>query len=196
MNNEKIIEYFNHLDRSFFLEDEYKEYATFDEPIPIGFNQTMSQPSLVLKMTEALDLHHSSKVLEIGTGSGFQTALLAAFASEVYTVELIEELSNKAQERLFALDFKNITYKVGDGTMGFEEHAPFERIIVTAAASSLPENLWKQLRKGGKMLIPLGNEHEQHLFLFEKGNDGAVHKQELQSVVFVELKGSKGWSAR
>lgn len=190
MNSQRkeIISYFKQMDRSFFM-DANKDLASFDQALPIGFEQTISQPSLVLEMTLALDLQPEQKVLEIGTGSGFQTALLAAFSGTVYTIERIEELQKRAEERLEQLDFQNIHYKLGDGSEGWEEHAPFDRIMVTAAASEVPRELLEQLNGGGKMVIPVGNSFSQELRLIEKDPDGKTHTTLLNEVLFVPLKG-------
>lgn len=186
--NEDIISYFEKLDRSLFM-DEHKEFAYLDEPLPIGHEQTISQPSLVLKMTLALNLQPHSKVLEIGTGSGFQTALLAAFSDSVYTIERIEALHERAKERLEEAGFVNIHYKLDDGSTGWEEHSPYDRIMVTAAAAQLPQELIDQLARGGKMIIPVGTPFLQELLLIEKDENGKIHTEVLDNVRFVPLKG-------
>lgn len=186
--NEKIISYFEKLDRSFFMV-EHKEFAYLDEPLPIGHEQTISQPSLVLKMTLDLNLQPDSKVLEIGTGSGFQTALLAAFSNSVYTIERIEVLHEKAKVRLSEAGFSNIHFKLDDGSTGWKEHAPYDRIMVTAAAAEMPRELVDQLAFGGKMIIPVGSLFLQELLLIEKGEDGEIHQEVLDNVRFVPLKG-------
>ncbi|ANU12160.1 protein-L-isoaspartate O-methyltransferase [Planococcus antarcticus DSM 14505] len=169
--------------------DSNKDLAVFDQALPIGFEQTISQPSLVLEMTLALDLQPGQKVLELGTGSGFQTALLAAFSGSVYTIERIDELHKRAQERLGQLDFRNIYFKLGDGSEGWVEQAPFDRIMVTAAASEVPRELLEQMSKDGKMVIPVGSSFSQELRLIEKDNAGKVHTTLLNEVLFVPLKG-------
>ena len=190
MNSRKkeIMDYFRNLDRSFFME-KYKDLAGLDEAIPIGHQQTISQPSLVLEMTLALDLQPTSKVLEIGTGSGFQTALLAKFSASVYTVERIEELHKSAQKRLGEAGFENIHFKLDDGSYGWADHAPYDRIMVTAAAATIPQELIEQLKPGGKMLIPVGSSFMQDLQLVEKDNQGQLHKTVINNVLFVPLKG-------
>lgn len=193
MDKEALKKYFLSLDRAYFLDESQHQEAAFDHPLPIGFGQTISQPTLVLKMTELLDLEKSPKVLEIGTGSGYQTAILAQFANEVYTVERIEELSHKAKKRLDGLGFKNIHYKIGDGTYGWEEKAPFDRIMVTAAAVRLPKALASQLAPGGKMVIPVGEEGLQRLFLVEKDKEGYLHVEAVEWVRFVSLVGEDGF---
>ena len=184
----EIISYFKQMDRSFFM-DSNKDLATFDQALPIGFEQTISQPSLVLEMTLALDLQPGQKVLELGTGSGFQTALLAAFSESIYTIERIEELHARAKERLAQLKFQNIHFKLGDGSEGWKEFAPYDRIMVTAAAAELPKELLEQLDKGGKMIIPVGSSFSQELRLIEKDDKGRIHTTLLNEVLFVPLKG-------
>lgn len=186
--NQEIISYFKKLDRGFFMDD-HKEFAYMDEAVPIGHEQTISQPSLVLKMTLAINLQAHSKVLEIGTGSGFQTALLAAFSNSVYTIERIEALHERAKERLKEAGFVNIHFKLSDGSTGWEEHAPYDRIMVTAAAAQIPQELIDQLATGGKMIIPVGTPFLQELLLLEKDEDGEFHTEVLDDVRFVPLKG-------
>ncbi|MDD3840526.1 MAG: protein-L-isoaspartate(D-aspartate) O-methyltransferase [Clostridia bacterium] len=190
-----LVDFANKLKRSFFIDNEFKKYADLDRALPIGHGQTISQPSLVLKMTFLLDLVQgkSSKVLEIGTGSGYQTALLAEFSGSVFTVERVKELSEEAQARLKQLGYSNIFYKVGDGSEGWIENAPYDRIMVTAAASKVPVELIDQLGAGGKMVIPVGPKHIQELQLITKDQDGKVHVQSNDMVSFVELKGKYGW---
>jgi protein-L-isoaspartate(D-aspartate) O-methyltransferase len=194
MDRQELETFFRSLDRSFFLEDDMKKYADLDEPLPIGFGQTISQPSLVLEMTRLLAPEKDSKVLEIGTGSGFQTAILAKMSGQVFTVERIVELIEKAKKRLEALNFTNIHYKVGDGSVGWEEHAPYDRIMVTAAANVLPDDLVDQLANGGRMVIPVGPPHLQELQLITKTDDGEMDVETMGMVRFVELKGQYGWT--
>lgn len=194
MDLQELERYFRSLDRSLFLEGEMKKYADLDEPLPIGFGQTISQPSLVLKMTQLLAPEKDSKVLEIGTGSGFQTAILAKMSAKVFTVEVIGELMEKAKERLEALGFSNIYFKVGDGSRGWHEHAPYDRIMVTAAARVLPDELVEQLANRGRMVIPIGSPHMQELKLITKTDDGDLQIKTVEWVRFVELKGAYGWS--
>ncbi len=182
-----IVEYYKKLDRSMFME-ENKQFAFVDAAFSIGHGQTISQPSLVLRMTLMLGIEEDSKVLEIGTGSGYQTALLAKFASEVYTVERIEPLMKKAKERLGRLGFSNIRYKLGDGSKGWEEEAPFDRIIVTAAARQIPKMLIKQLATGGGMIIPVGH-HTQRINIVSKDEDNKISIREDIPVIFVKLIG-------
>lgn len=193
MNYQKLRDFYQKLDRSFFIDNEYKECAYLDRPLPIGYEQTISQPSLVLEMTRILDLDKNCKVLEIGTGSGYQTALLAEFSGTVCTVERIPELSEKAQEKLDALGYTNILYKVGDGSEGWSEQGPYDRIIVTAAAEIMPDELIKQLKPEGIMIVPLGPREMQELMFIQKDSEGKVFSESLGKVVFVEMKGKYGF---
>lgn len=185
---EYIISYFKKLDRSFFMET-HKEFAYMDEPVPIGYEQTISQPSLVLSMTLTLHLQPEAKVLEIGTGSGFQTALLAAFSGAVYTIERIEPLYEWAKVKLGEAGFANIHFKLDDGSTGWAEHAPYDRIMVTAAAAEVPPELIDQLASGGKMIIPVGTPFLQELLFIEKDDKGEIQTEVLENVRFVPLKG-------
>lgn len=187
-NKDKIIKNYKELNRSYFM-DEYKEYADRDTPFPIGYGQTISQPSLVLKMTLLLDVDQSSKVLEIGTGSGYQAALLAKSSKEVYTVEVIEELHNRSKEKLEEAGYKNIKFKLGDGSQGWEKNGPYDRIMVTAAAKELPKKLIDQLAPEGKMVIPVGDGFSQDLLLITKDLEGNVEKEIIDQVLFVKLVG-------
>lgn len=194
MDVRELEAFFRSLDRSFFVGEEMKRHAHLDEPLPIGFGQTISQPSLVLEMTRLLSPEKDSRVLEIGTGSGFQTALLAKMSGRVYTVERVPQLQEQARQRLEALGFSNIAYKAGDGSLGWPENGPYDRIMVTAAAGRLPEELTGQLAPGGRMVIPVGPRDLQELLLITKDEEGRVHKETVGMVRFVELKGRYGWT--
>jgi len=185
--------FFRKLDRSLFLDDAQKPFSGHDVPLPIGSGQTISQPSLVAYMTHLLDPHSDSRVLEIGTGSGYQTAFLAEFSKEVYSAEWFRALSDKARERLDALGYSNVFYRTGDGSEGWPEHAPFDRIMVTAAAGKMPDALIRQLAANGRMVIPVGQPGFQVLKLILKDANGAVSIQDIERVSFVELKGRYGW---
>ncbi|NLG89524.1 MAG: protein-L-isoaspartate(D-aspartate) O-methyltransferase [Clostridiaceae bacterium] len=190
---DKLTEFFYKLNRKDFLDDQYKDYSHLDNPLPIGYGQTISQPSLVLQMTRDLELEKNHKVLEIGTGSGYQTAFLAEFSGEVYTVERIAELSNKAKSRIEKLGYKKVHFKIGDGSYGWDEYAPYDRIIVTAAAGRIPDALIDQLKTGGKMVLPVGESGVQELVRIIKKDDGRIEKEYLTLVRFVELVGEYGW---
>lgn len=193
MDKEALTAFFKQLDRSRFLDNEYKSSAACDIPLPIGRGQTISQPSLVAYMTLLLDPKPGSKVLEIGTGSGYQTAFLAEFSREVYTIERIRKFTDKARERLNALGYHNVFYKTGDGSDGWPQLAPFDRIVVTAAAGKMPDALIAQLASGGRMLVPIGPLDYQILTLVCKDAGGNISTHDVEMVRFVELKGRYGW---
>ena len=186
---EDLVEFFRLLDRSYFMDNEHKSLAGLDTALPIGYGQTISQPTLVLYMTDKLELDSSVSVLEIGTGSGYQSAFLAEFAKHVYTIERIPQLAEKAKTRLTNLGYLNISYRIADGSDGWLEHAPFERIIVTAAPRELPDDLVSQLAPGGIMILPLGPPGWQHLLMIRKDHEGTVTQSKLLDVAFVEMKG-------
>jgi len=166
--------------------------AYFDRPLPIGHGQTISQPYVVATMTELLEIGPDSVVLEIGTGSGYQAAILAEIVKEVYTIEIIEELAKPAAERLKTLGYDNVKTRTGDGYFGWKEHAPFDGIVVTAAASHIPPPLVEQLKPGGKLVIPVGAPFQvQNLMVVEKREDGSVVKRSIYPVRFVPLTGGK-----
>ena len=184
--SDKIREYYDSLDRGLFM-SENKYCSKIDSPFPIGFGQTISQPSLVLQMTQILGPEPDLKTLEIGTGSGYQTALLSKFSREVYTVERIPELYEKAKERLTELGYSNIYYKLGDGTKGWKEFSPYDRIMVTAAAKVIPPQLIEQLASNGRMVIPVEGLFSQELLLIEKDSSGNISKEIITYVRFVPL---------
>jgi protein-L-isoaspartate(D-aspartate) O-methyltransferase len=165
-------------------------FAYLNRPLPIGYGQTISQPLIVARMTDLLKVKEGDKVLEIGTGSGYQAAVLAKIAGSVYTIEIIEPLGKQADKRLKSLGYDNIKTKVGDGYYGWPEAAPFDAIMVTAAASHVPPPLLKQLKPGGRMVIPLGTHFmTQYLMLVEKQADGSVTTHQIVPVSFVPLTG-------
>ena len=188
MNEENIKKAYDSLNRQDFM-DEFQEFSHHDAPFSIGHGQTISQPSLVLSMTLALNPTKHSIVLELGTGSGFQTALLALISKEVYTVERIELLHLKAISRLMKLNYKNIHYKLDDGNLGWEEEGPYDRIMATAAAHRLPEILIKQLSPQGKMVIPVKVNEGQDLVLVEKSSDNQIYQTIIDKVRFEDLIG-------
>ncbi len=176
------------MQRSQFVSPQWQARALEDRPLPIGEGQTAPQPSLVAYMTDQLGLTKKSRVLEVGTGSGFHTAILAELAAEVHTIELLPELAASAQARLRELNYRNIHFRVGDGTLGWKEAMPFDAVIVTAAGRALYPELIAQLRAGGKMLAPLGEpEGEQTLVLVETKDSGEWRRSDLCSVWFVPL---------
>jgi len=175
-----------------FVPEKLKEKAYGDYPLPIGYNQTISQPYIVAYMTELLDLDEESKVLEIGTGSGYQSAVLSVICKEVYTIEIVSALSEKAQGVLNSEGYSNIFYKVGDGYRGWEEKAPFDAIIVTCAPENIPPALKKQLAEGGRMIIPVGGRnYVQKLVLIKKKN-GKMDEKTVLPVQFVPMVDQEG----
>jgi len=186
---EKLQAFFASLDRSRFIDNQYKALSKLDRPLPIGCGQTISQPSLVVYMTEALKLEETNKVLEIGTGSGYQSAFLATFSRELYTVEVIPALAERARKKLDGLGYTNIHYKIADGSDGWAEHAPYDRIMVTAAPKELPTTLITQLAVGGIMVLPVGHAGWQELKRITKTSDGTYEEEKLLDVAFVEMVG-------
>ena len=175
-----------------FVAPELVPYAYDDRPLPVGYGQTISQPYIVARMTELLEPKAEHRVLEIGTGSGYQAAILSPLVAQVYTIEIIEPLGIAARQRLAALGYKNIEVRVGDGYFGWPEKAPFDSIIVTAAADHIPPPLIEQLKPGGRMVIPVGNPFQpQMLVLVTKGSNGArdLQVRSLMPVAFVPLTG-------
>ncbi|HIE43249.1 MAG TPA: protein-L-isoaspartate(D-aspartate) O-methyltransferase [Candidatus Omnitrophica bacterium] len=190
INDEATLEAMLSVPRHKFVPPEYIRAAYGDHPLPIGEGQTISQPYIVALMTEKLKLNPSDKVLEIGTGSGYQAAVLSKICEEVYTVEIIPSLGEKAKKRLQNLGYDNVTVKIGDGYYGWEEHSPFDAIIVTAAATHIPPPLIEQLKVGGRMVIPIGGVFQiQRLMFIEKKADGKLESKNLIPVRFVPLRG-------
>jgi protein-L-isoaspartate(D-aspartate) O-methyltransferase len=171
-----------------FVPEELRRYAYANRPLPIGEDQTISQPSIVALMTDLADVGPESIVLEIGTGSGYQAAVLAEIAAEVYTIEIIEALGLRARQTLARLGYENVTVKIGDGYLGWPEHAPFDAILVTAAPETVPPPLIEQLKVGGKLVVPVGPENRmQSLQVLEKRADGKVTTTNVLPVAFVPL---------
>ena len=187
-----VLEVMSRVPRHLFTLDSLQHRAYGDTPLPIGENQTISQPYIVAAMTEALKLKGHERVLEIGTGSGYQTAVVAELAAQVFTIERINALSRKAQQILEGLSYANIVFKMFDGTYGWPDQAPFDAIMVTAAAKEIPEALIKQLGDGGTLVAPAGDADKQKLIvLTKKGN--RVSKREIGDCKFVPLVGKYGW---
>lgn len=187
IRDKRVIEAMLKVPRHLFVPEDMREYAYDDSPLPIGRGQTISQPYIVALMTELLAIGPDSKVLEIGTGSGYQTAILAEIAGEVYTVEIIEELHRRAVELLRSLGYANVHAKCDDGYFGWEEHAPYDGIMVTAAPRRIPEPLVEQLKIGGRMVIPVGDLY-QDLILVKKTEKGTI-QQAITGVRFVPMTG-------
>jgi protein-L-isoaspartate(D-aspartate) O-methyltransferase len=171
-----------------FVPEKHTEAAYEDHPLPIGHGQTISQPYIVALMTELLRVTPGAKVLEVGTGSGYQTAILAEVGAEVYSLEILAPLAAESSARLQRLGYTKIHVKQGDGYLGWPEHAPFDAIIVTAAADHVPPPLAEQLKPNGRLVIPVGNPHgEQSLLLVQKALDGGITSRNVGPVLFVPL---------
>jgi protein-L-isoaspartate(D-aspartate) O-methyltransferase len=173
-----------------FVQPHLRRLAYTNRPLPIGYGQTISQPYIVAVMTDLLDVGKDDVVLEIGTGSGYQASILAELVQQVYSIEIIPELGEKARKRLLRLGYENIETRVGDGYFGWKEHAPFDAIMITAAASHIPPPLLDQLKPGGRMVIPVGSPFlTQQLMLVHKDADGLVKTRQVLPVAFVPLRG-------
>jgi len=188
----RVLAAFRAVPRHLFVHPSLRDFAYEDHPLAIGLQQTISQPYMVATMTQALQLRGGEKVLEIGTGSGYQTAILLAMGCDVWSVERLPELSAQAAGNLEQAGLPGAHLRVGDGSLGWPEEAPFDRVIVTAGAPTMPVSLIQQLREGGSMAIPVGDEREQELWLVARGG-GVVRKTRICSCVFVKLVGAEGW---
>ena len=188
----RVLETMSRVPRHLFAQESLQHRAYGDTPLPIGENQTISQPYIVGAMTAALGLKGEERVLEIGTGSGYQTAVIAELARQVFTIERLNNLSRKAQEILEGLNYMSIVFKMFAGTYGWPDQAPFDAILVTASAKEIPESLVKQLGEGGRLVAPTGDAHEQKLVVLTK-NGSRVSRRELGACKFVPLIGKYGW---
>src|ERR1044071_242460 len=190
ITNPKVLSAMLKVKRHLFVEPDWVHAAYEDRPLPIGHDQTISQPYIVAVMTDLLNLTLQSTVLEVGTGSVYQAAILAEIAAYVYTVEIIKELADLAEKRLTDQGYKNISYKVGDGYHGWPEHPPFDGIVVTAAAPLVPPKLVEQLKPGGRLVIPVGpTDKLQELIVVDKQTNGTVIKKSVMPVRFVPFTG-------
>jgi protein-L-isoaspartate(D-aspartate) O-methyltransferase len=183
------------LPRHLFVDPALDTRAYSDHALPIGEEQTISQPFMVALMTQALDLTGDEKILEIGTGSGYQTAVLAELADRVFTIERIPSIANAARERLAGMGYNNIVYRTADGSLGWKEMAPFDRILVTAGAPRVPAFIADQLRPGGVAILPVGSDQEQALVKLLKTEKG-LEKKILTGCTFVPLIGRGGWTSK
>jgi protein-L-isoaspartate(D-aspartate) O-methyltransferase len=178
--------------RHLFVPEAAIAQAYENHPVDIGQGQTISQPYMVARMSEVLELRGGERVLEVGSGCGYQTAVLKALRADVYTVERLPELSRRARENVERAGYSGVHYRIGDGSRGWPEEAPFDRVIVTAGAPSMPVSLVEQLREGGSMVIPVGGEREQELLLVRRGQ-GRVTRERICACAFVKLWGDEGW---
>jgi protein-L-isoaspartate(D-aspartate) O-methyltransferase len=192
ISDERVLKAMRTVPRHEFLPEAIRGNAYVDQALPLGEGQTMSQPYMVALMTELLKLNGTERVLEIGTGSGYQAAVLAELCEKVYTVERIKVLADKARATLDRLGYRSVALKVYDGTYGWKEMSPFDAIVVTAGAPHVPDALVEQLREGGRMVIPVGDRYGQRLIKMVKTAGGVITEQSVPCV-FVPLIGNHGW---
>jgi len=188
--DERVLRAMAKVPRHEFVPVEVHQYAYLNRPIPIGFDKTISQPLMVAVMTDLLELKPDDALLEIGTGLGYQCAVLAELASRVYSVEIIDELAQRARRRLKQQGYTNVEVRIGNGYSGWPEHAPFDKVIVTAAPDLIPPPLINQLKAGGRMVIPVGLLRAQQLVVVQKDLNGRVITKEIMPVLFSVLEGS------
>ena len=188
ITDERVLEAMGRVRRQCFVQKSHEDLAYADHPLPIGHDQTISQPYIVALMTQLVQPQPEGRALDIGTGSGYQAAVLAGLCKEVYSIEIVEPLAEEARQRLKALGYKNITVRCGDGYRGWPEHAPFDVIIVAAAPDHVPQPLVDQLAPGGRLVIPVGR-YFQELVLIEKQEDGTVRRESVTGVAFVPMTG-------
>lgn len=192
IRDERVLDAMRTVPRDLFIPPDQVAYAYEDRALPVGMGQTISQPYIVALMTESLQVGPSHRVLEIGTGTGYQSAVLATLAGHVYSIERLKALSVLAQQRLESLGFDNVTVRIGDGSIGWPEEAPFDRIIVTAAAPTITQPLVDQLAEGGRLVIPVGDEGTQQLTTVERHHGKIVERPSI-AVRFVKLIGESGF---
>lgn len=192
IRDQRVLEVMSSVPRHMFVDPAFCEQAYSDYPLPIGQGQTISQPYMVALMTESLNLHGGEKILEIGTGSGYQTAILAEFSSRVFSVEREPGLAKRARRILSELGYENIAIKVGDGSKGWSEFSPYDRILVTASAPGIPHSLIEQLSNNGFLVIPVGGRDHQVLKVLEK-REGKPIVDDICSCAFVPLIGEESW---
>jgi protein-L-isoaspartate(D-aspartate) O-methyltransferase len=193
---DRVIDAMAKVPRHAFVPAEVQPFAYINSPLPIGHGKTISQPFIVALMTDLLDVREDSAVLEIGTGFGYQAAVLAELARKVYSVEIIEEMAVEARQRLASQGYDNIQLRIGNGSLGWPEHAPYDRIMVTAAPDLIPPALLNQLNAGGRMVIPTGIPDQQQLVLVEKSKEGRTSTREILAVRFSELEEATGMAGR
>ena len=195
IRDDRVLEAFLEVPRHRFVPDKWIDRAYDDGPLPIGHDQTVSQPYMVAAMIRAARVSPGNRVLDIGTGSGYQAALLAAMKVQVFSVERIPELAGQAADRLAGLGYRDVRLRVADGTLGWEEYAPFESIIVGAASPRIPEPLLLQLRESGRLVIPLGRDYSQVLNIVTRKGDG-YRTDRAERCVFVPLIGKYAWKRK
>lgn len=193
IRDKKVLDVFRKVSRHIFVDSGSRKNAYGDFPLSIGVSQTISQPYIVALMVQLLDVTKTDKILEIGTGSGYETAILAELGRSVFSVERIEVLAVKAKGILEKEGYKNIYIKVGDGTLGWQEFAPFDKIIVTAGSLDIPRLLLDQLSEGGRLVIPVGSRFSQRLVFIEKKKNNDIVKKDICGCVFVPLIGKHAW---
>jgi protein-L-isoaspartate(D-aspartate) O-methyltransferase len=188
----RVLEAMRNVPRHLFVPDDVKPHAYEDRPLPIGNDQTISQPYMVALMVQALGLTGNEKVLEIGTGSGYETAILAELCAQVFSIERLADLAAQAQALLSALGYRNVWIKVADGTLGWQEHAPYDGIVISASSPQIPRPLLEQLDADGIFVLPIGEEQLQSLVRLRKTHEG-IREEYLGECRFVKLKGAFGW---
>ena len=193
IRDERILEVFRQVPRHEFVDAALAPQAYADRPLPIGHGQTISQPFMVAIMSALLELHQDHRVLEIGTGSGYQAAILARLVRSVFTVERVPELARAAQETFARLGYDNVLQRVGDGSLGWKQYGPYDRIVVTAAAPAAPESLKKQLADEGRLVVPTGSRIGQVLEVITRRGDDFDYQRSV-ACTFVPLRGAEGWS--
>ncbi len=191
ITDERVLKVMGKVPRHLFVPKDEQDQAYEDHPLPIGYQQTISQPYIVALMTQLAKPRPESRALEVGTGSGYQAAVLGELCKEVYSIEIVAPLAQEATKRLAELGYKNVTVRAGDGYQGWAEKAPFDVILVTAAPDHVPQPLVEQLARGGRLVIPVG-KYAQQLIVLEKQRDGTVTRQAVAPVVFVPMTGEAG----
>ena len=192
IRNPQVLAAFRKIPRHLFVSAQLRPFAYEDRPLSIGLEQTISQPYMVATMTEALMISGDERVLEVGTGSGYQTAILCELGARVSTIERLAKLSEKAKRRVEGLGYRDVRWHVGDGTLGRPGEGPYDRIIVTAGAPSMPIQLTSQLGEGGILAVPVGDESRQDLYIVRR-EEGVLKKERICACAFVKLIGKEGW---
>lgn len=195
VTDSRVLEALKRVPREEFVDTRFRDFAYRDRPLPIGEEQTISQPYIVALMAERLELTPDSRVLEIGTGSGYAAAVLAELAQHVYTVERVPSLAEESRDRLARLGYKNVTVYFADGTKGLPREAPFDAVVVAAGGPEVPDSLRRQLEIGGRLLVPVGKMKQQRLVLVRRLAENEYQKSDLGAVRFVPLVGREGWPA-